>query len=61
MKDLRPLLLEERIPDGWQPRVRSAWGLTFCGLQSTVLPVELGVQEEIRGALAKLGMGGRDE
>ena len=62
VEDLRPILLEERIPDGWQPRVRGAGGLTFVALQATVLPVELGVEEEIRGTLARLGMdGGRDD
>ncbi|EPT01972.1 hypothetical protein FOMPIDRAFT_1048262 [Fomitopsis schrenkii] len=57
VKDLYPMLLEERIPDGWQPRVRNPGGLTLTTFQFTVLPVELGIKEEIRETLQLLPMG----
>ncbi|KAI0725072.1 Cloroperoxidase [Fomitopsis betulina] len=57
VKDLYPMLLEERIPDGWQPRVRNPGGLTLTTFQFTVLPVELGVREEVRETLELLHMG----
>ncbi|EPT01971.1 hypothetical protein FOMPIDRAFT_99721 [Fomitopsis schrenkii] len=57
VKDLYPMLLEERIPDGWQPRVRTPGGITFLTLQGMVLPVELCVEEEVRKPLAALHMG----
>lgn len=55
VKDLRPMLLEERIPDGWQPRVRRPWGLTLTEFQPTVLKVELGIKEEVQSALSLFG------
>lgn len=44
--DLEPLLTEERIPDGWESRVRKRLGLTFASFNSTVLKVALGVNEK---------------
>jgi hypothetical protein len=41
--DLTPILKEERIPAGWEPRVLSRFGLTISKFQFTVLPVQLGV------------------
>lgn len=49
VKDLRPFLLEERIPDGWQSRVRHMMGLTMAEFNKTVLNVELGIKEEVWG------------
>lgn len=43
--DLRVLLLEERLPDGWESRVRSRFGLTFAAFNSTVLKVIGGVKD----------------
>jgi len=43
--DLRAILLDERIPEGWEPRVRKPNGLTVTTFQFTVLPVELRVRE----------------
>jgi len=43
IKDIEPLLIEERIPDGWEPKVRSRMGLTIGGFNTTVLQVELGI------------------
>ncbi|KAI0089396.1 chloroperoxidase-like protein [Irpex rosettiformis] len=45
--DLIPFLTEERIPDGWQSRIRHPFGLTLTEFNSTVLPVEFGIKEEL--------------
>ncbi|KAI0943498.1 hypothetical protein AcW1_002648 [Taiwanofungus camphoratus] len=50
-KDLRPMLLEERIADGWQPRIRRPGGLTLIEFQPTVLEVEFGIKEEVSNIL----------
>jgi hypothetical protein len=42
--DLTPFLTEERIPDHWEPRVRSRFGLSMAKFNMmTVIPVEKGV------------------
>jgi hypothetical protein len=41
--DLTPILTEERIPDHWEPRVRSRFGLSMAKFNMTVIPVEKGV------------------
>jgi len=43
--DLGMLLTEERLPQGWESRVRKPYGLTFFSINSTVLRVEFGVRE----------------
>jgi hypothetical protein len=43
--DLRTVLLEERLPDGWQSRVRTRFGLTFGAFNFTVSRVAGGVKE----------------
>jgi len=43
--DLRTVLLEERLPDGWQSRVRARFGLTFAAFNGTVLKVITGVKD----------------
>ncbi|KZP13752.1 Cloroperoxidase [Athelia psychrophila] len=45
VEDLRVLLLEERLPEGWQSQIRSRFGLTFAAFNSTVLPVLRGVKD----------------
>lgn len=45
--DIYTFLTEERIPDGWESRVRERMGLTFVSYNRTVLGVELGVREEV--------------
>jgi hypothetical protein len=44
--DLKPFLTDERIPDGWESRVRNRWGLTFGKFNFTVLPLELSISEK---------------
>ena len=43
--DLRIFLLEERLLEGWEPKIRSPFGLTIGAFNKTVLQVELGVKE----------------
>ena len=43
--DLEVVLKEERIPDGWEPRIREPWGLTFAAFNRIVFRVELGIDE----------------
>ncbi|CCM06641.1 uncharacterized protein FIBRA_08923 [Fibroporia radiculosa] len=43
--DLAVVLLEERLPPGWQSRVRHPAGLTFTQFQPTILRIELAIQE----------------
>lgn len=46
--DLRPMLTEERFSKDWEPRIRSAYGLTMAAFNATVLPVELGVNRKLK-------------
>ncbi|KAI0791556.1 Chloroperoxidase [Irpex lacteus] len=46
-EDLVPLLTEERLPDGWQPRIRHPFGLTLTEFNATVLRVEFGIEDEL--------------
>jgi len=39
-------LIEERIPEGWESRVRSRRGLTLTGSIFKVLSIESGIDEE---------------
>jgi hypothetical protein len=39
-------LLEERLPEGWESRIRRQMGLTMATFNFTVLPVELGINEK---------------
>lgn len=41
--DLKPMLLEERFSDRWEPRILDRYGLTMAKFNGTVLPVERGV------------------
>ena len=43
ISDLTPLLTEERIPEHWEPRILSRFGLTMLKFNGTVLPVERGI------------------
>ncbi|PCH36880.1 chloroperoxidase-like protein [Wolfiporia cocos MD-104 SS10] len=52
VRDLAPILLEERIPDGWQPCITRPAGLTILEYQKTVLRIELGIKEEVEDAFA---------
>lgn len=45
VEDLRSIVLHERIPEGWESRVREPYGLTLTHFNKTVLAVEFGVRE----------------
>lgn len=45
IETLRPFLLEERLPDGWEPTITDAKGLTITKFNNTSLPVELMTNE----------------
>lgn len=53
IEDIRTVLLEERLPEGWESRVRKPYGLTLLHFNFTVLPVEFGVREADWAADAK--------
>jgi len=44
VEDLRTVLLEERLPDGWESKVRSRFGLTFAAFNGTVFKVSSGIK-----------------
>jgi hypothetical protein len=45
MNDIRTMLMEERIPEGWESKVKSRFGLTIGAFQTTVLPVEIAARK----------------
>jgi len=44
--DLESFLIEERIPDGWESRIRKTQGLTFAAFNPVVFKVERGINEK---------------
>jgi len=44
--DLETILTEERLPDGWESRIRKTFGLTMAAFNFTVLKVERGINEK---------------
>ena len=55
--DLRSILLDERIPEEWESRVRNPFGLTFSAFNFTVLPVECAIREGEWAEHVKRGKG----
>ena len=53
VNDLESILVDERIPEGWESRVRKRLGLTFAAFNTTVLKVEFGINEKKYAAEAK--------
>ena len=47
MRDIHTFLTEERLPEGWESRVRNQMGLTLFAINRTVFRVELGIEEEV--------------
>ena len=47
LSDINTFLAEERLPEGWESRVRDQMGLTFFSFNRTVFGVELGIKEEV--------------
>ena len=53
-KDLEALLIDERFPERWEPRVLARKGLTMMTFNRTVLQVEFGINEKkVKVALAE--------
>lgn len=46
MDDMESFFLHERIPEGWESRVRQPYGLTLTHFNKLVLAVELGIREK---------------
>lgn len=44
--DLETLLIEERLPEGWESRIRERNGLTILTFNKTALKVEHGIDEK---------------
>ena len=45
LKDLEAILIDERIPDGWESRILPPMGLTLLTFNKTVHKVEKGIDE----------------
>jgi len=46
IEDLESILVEERIPERWESRIRKKMGLTFASFNLTVFKIEKGVDEK---------------
>jgi hypothetical protein len=44
--DLESILIEERIPEGWESRIRKRMGLTIAAFNVTIFKVERGIDEK---------------
>ena len=55
VQDLRPFLMEERLPENWEPRVRHQMGLTMLEFNNVVMKIELGIREEVDGSIEAAG------
>jgi hypothetical protein len=53
VSDLEALLIDERLLEGWEPKVRSRMGLTVGAFNATVFNVEWGIPKDPE-TLAKL-------
>lgn len=51
VNDIYTFLTEERLPDGWESRVRDQMGLTITTFNRTVFRVELGIEDEVKQPL----------
>ncbi|KAH9995905.1 Cloroperoxidase [Russula compacta] len=51
VSDIYTFLTEERIPDGWESRVRDQMGLPMFTFNRTLYRVELGIEEEVNQPL----------
>jgi hypothetical protein len=46
LPDIESFLIHERLPEGWESRVRSRMGMTIASFNLTVLPLEFSTSEE---------------
>jgi len=49
--DLYTFLTEERLPNGWESRIRDQMGMTIFAFNRSSLHVELGIDEELNQPL----------
>ena len=50
--DLKSILIDEKLPEEWESRVRSRKGLTSATLNSSVLPMEYRIRKDFRAKMA---------
>ncbi|KAI0324617.1 Cloroperoxidase [Cubamyces sp. BRFM 1775] len=55
VNDLRSVLGEERLPDGWESRIRHRMGMTAFEFNLKVFSVELSIKEEVDDSIARAG------
>lgn len=60
ISDLSPMLIEERFPEHWEPRVHSRFGLTMAKFNGLVIHLEMGVNTKRIEKLEAEGMDGGD-
>ncbi|KAH8990843.1 Cloroperoxidase [Lactarius akahatsu] len=51
LRDIHTFLTEERLPEGWESRVREQMGLTMFALNRTSIGVELSIEAEVEQPL----------
>jgi hypothetical protein len=51
LRDIHTFLTEERLPEGWESRVRERKGLTIFALNRISMPVELSIEAEVNQPL----------
>jgi hypothetical protein len=59
--DLKSILIDEKLPEGWESRVRNRMGLTSATLNSSVLPMECRTRKVYRAKLALKQAGASEE
>jgi hypothetical protein len=53
LKDIEMILTDERIPEGWEPRIRKRYGLTIAAFNTSVLPLEFRTSGLVKTGEAK--------
>ena len=51
--DLKSILIDEKLPEEWESRVRSRVGLTSAKLNSSVLPMEYNTRKQLASQQAE--------
>jgi len=51
VNDIYTFLTEERLPDGWESRVRDQMGVTLFAFNRSLFRIELGIEDEVRRPL----------
>ena len=61
LQDIESILVEERIPDGWESRVRKPYGLTFAAFNFVIIPLELETNRKVKELEAAAQKGNQDQ